>query len=805
MARTTDIKGIPAFLKRTGKFCVWKYENQKGRKGKTKVPYDPATGRMARTNDPSTFYDFATALDAYVSGGYDGLGILTGNVGAIDIDKCFREDGSVNDVAKTVLGMLPNAYFEKSPSGKGLRGFFLLPEGFIWDKSEYYINNQKKGLEVYAPGASNRFVTVTGDKYREGDVSEDAEGLKKVMDGLMKRASRKKNPNLIDPKSYLTDAQVIEKASNSEAGDKFSDLYAGKWDERYGSQSDADMALCDILAWWCGADAEQVDRIFRTSGLMRDKWDRDTGGATYGAITIGNAIAGLESVYVPMVGRTTAEEDFGDLTADERPPYRPATWLLEKELSEYRPHADPRYGGGEIGMGALFADYFEGIARYDADRGVWMVYDGKAWNIDKGRLGVMYLAKVLATRLALYANGLGKGHEDFVATVRELQSRRKRRSMVDDASDEHPIGNAAFDSNPYYFNCANGTLNLETGEFHEHRAEDFITKASPVTYDPKAGQGRWGRFVHEIMDGKPEVARYFQKAVGYALSGDTSQECLFLMFGPTTRNGKTTAINTLLDVMGDYGRMSKPELLATAYAKVPNADGPSESVARLKGARFVGISEMERRLKLNASLVKQLTGNAVITARFLHENSFEFHFQGKIFIDTNYLPDATDPTLFDSGRVKVIPFMRHFEDWEQDKGLKAKLDEPEERSAVLNWCLEGYRLFKAEGLNPPEAVEKATQTYKEESDLVLLYASQALKSEKGKELRTSAVYRGYKEWCSENGYRYDSMKIFGKSLIKKYTIERRRPWDSKDGGDKSTFINDVTWANDEIGEDLVPE
>lgn len=804
MARTTDIKGIPGLLKQTGRFCVWKYEQVSGRKGKTKVPYDAGTGRRARTDDPSTFRDFATAVEAYVAGGYDGMGILTGNVGAIDIDKCLREDGTASDTAQAVLGMLPKAYFEKSPSGKGLRGFFLVPDGFVWDKLEYYVNNQKKGLEVYAPGAGNRFVTVTGHAYRDGDIAEDEEGLRKVMDGLMKRQSRARNRNLVDPKSWLTDEQVIEKASSGENGEKFSDLYAGRWEDRYGSQSDADMALCDILAWWCGADTEQVDRLFRASGLMRDKWDRDTGGTTYGMITIGNAIAGLESVYTPMVGRTTAEEDFADIPDADRPPYRPATWLISKEVSDYRPQADPRYGGGEIGMGALFADYFKDIARYDADRGVWMVYDGKAWNMDKGKLGVMYLAKVLATRLALYANGLGKGHEDFVRSVRDLQGRNKRKAMVDDACDEHPIGNSSFDASPYLFNCANGTLNLQTGEFHEHRAEDFLTKVSPVDYDPSAGTGRWGSFVHEVMDKDPAVARYFQKAVGYALSGDTSQECLFLMFGPTTRNGKTTAINTLLDVMGDYGRMSKPELLATAYSKVPNTDGPTESVARLKGARFVGISEMERRLKLNASLVKQLTGNAIITARFLHENSFEFHFEGKIFIDTNYLPDATDPTLFDSGRVKVIPFMRHFEEHEQDKGLKAKLDEPRERSAVLNWCLEGYRLYKAEGLVPPDAVARATETYKEESDLVLLFASQALRAEKGAELRTSAVYRAYKDWCSENGYKYDSMRVFGKSLMKKHTIERRRPWAAGDGGDKTTFINDVAWASEDFDEDLVP-
>ena len=99
MARTTDIKGIPGLLKKTGRFCVWKYEQVSGRKGKTKVPYDAGTGRRARTDDSGTFRDFATAVEAYVSGGYDGMGILTGNVGAIDIDRCLLMRENAHDDA----------------------------------------------------------------------------------------------------------------------------------------------------------------------------------------------------------------------------------------------------------------------------------------------------------------------------------------------------------------------------------------------------------------------------------------------------------------------------------------------------------------------------------------------------------------------------------------------------------------------------------------------------------------------------------------------------------------------------------
>ena len=280
---------IPDALKRNASFCVWKLEKRSGRP--TKVPYDPKTRNMARTNDPSTFADFNTAMKAYAIGGWDGIGYrVSEGIGAIDIDHCIREDGSLNDVAASILGIFPSAYFEKSPSGTGLRGFFKLSPDFAYDKTVYYINNRKHGLEVYLPGVTNRFVTVTGDMFKEGTVERNDDALRSLLETFMKRSTRVSSKT-VEPCSYLDDDGVIAHASASESGDKFKALYAGNWEEGYDSQSDADMAFVSMLAFWCGNVEEQIDRIFRSSGLMRDKWDRMTGDSTYGQITIRNAVS----------------------------------------------------------------------------------------------------------------------------------------------------------------------------------------------------------------------------------------------------------------------------------------------------------------------------------------------------------------------------------------------------------------------------------------------------------------------------------------------------------------------------------
>ena len=299
-------------------------------------------------------------------GGWDGIGYrVSEGIGAIDIDHCIREDGSLNDVAASVLSFFPDTYFERSPSSTGLRGFFKLSPDFAYDKTVYYINNRKHGLEVYLPGATNRFVTVTGDVYRPGTVSRNDDALQSALDTFMKRKTRIESGSSVEPVSYLSDEQVISHASNSESGEKFRALYEGRWEEGYDSQSDADMALVSILSFWCGNVEEQIDRIFRSSALMRDKWDRMTGDATYGQITIRNAVSTNSVIYTPIHDTASAEEEFDTVTdeAEAHAAFTPDLSHINLTIEEMKPHTNARYQRDEIGIGNIFADYYKPIAR----------------------------------------------------------------------------------------------------------------------------------------------------------------------------------------------------------------------------------------------------------------------------------------------------------------------------------------------------------------------------------------------------------------------------------------------------------
>ena len=242
-------------------------------------------------------------------------------------------------------------------------------------------------------------------------------------------------------------------------------------------------------------------------------------------------------------------------------------------------------------------------------------------------------------------------------------------------------------------------------------------------------------------------------------------------------------METFLRLMGDYGKTARPETIGTRFQQ--NSNAPSEDIARLNGARFVNISEPDKKLTLSAALVKSLTGNDTITARFLHENSFEYRPQFKMFINTNYLPQITDLTLFSSGRIKTIPFERHFEEREQDRSLKETFAKPESLSGILNWCIEGLRMLEAEGFSEPQAVRAATAEYEHNSDKMALFMEECLEAAPAAMERTSQVYSVYQGWCNENGFHAENVRNFRSLLAGYATVERRRPYL---GGEKTTVL-----------------
>ena len=331
---STNIEKLPSYLKQNGLFCLWKYEKRDGRR--TKVPYNPNNPQYgARSCDRSTFADLNTA--AAHAAGFDGLGIgVFDSIAGIDIDHCVRSDGTLNAMAKEIVEAM-DTYTEISPSGTGLRILFLAPE-YSYEKEKYYIKHDF--LEVYIPGMTNRFLTVTGNTIRDMEMLNRSDRLQPILDKYMKRPQPKTKAKPATPATPLTlsDNELIAKASAAANGAKFTALWNGDI-SGYLSQSEADQALCNILAFWTGNDAARIDSLFRQSGLMRNKWDERRSGSTYGADTIENALNKTTEVYnsTPQA-KPERKYKFPDIPAEE--PTQDKTAPVEqpaKELEEIQP------------------------------------------------------------------------------------------------------------------------------------------------------------------------------------------------------------------------------------------------------------------------------------------------------------------------------------------------------------------------------------------------------------------------------------------------------------------------------------
>jgi uncharacterized protein (DUF927 family) len=268
-------------------WCVWRREERGGKP--TKVPYNPMTGQRAQTDDPSTFSTFDIADEAFrIYGNYDGVGIRVSNgFSAIDIDHCIT-DGELSDLAKDICKKI-NSYTEKSPSGTGLR-IIVKGEDLSYDRSKYYLKNPNNGVEFYVSDMTNRFMTITGNTLIRQEVRHvEYDELLDFLDQYMSR-QKSKAP------SRLSDEQIISKASQNE---KFSALFNGDMTAYNNDHSSADLALCNILAFWTGKDAGRIDALFRKSALYRDKWERED----YRSETLRKAIDNCTDVYDPTAAR----------------------------------------------------------------------------------------------------------------------------------------------------------------------------------------------------------------------------------------------------------------------------------------------------------------------------------------------------------------------------------------------------------------------------------------------------------------------------------------------------------------------
>lgn len=401
-----------------------------------------------------------------------------------------------------------------------------------------------------------------------------------------------------------------------------------------------------------------------------------------------------------------------------------------------------------------------GALRYCDPWGRWLHWQPPAWQEDTTchveALAQQTMRELLAEAARITDDKLR------AKTLREVRaaerSSRIRGTIVEArARPGIPIQPEQLDADPWLFNCCSGTIDLRTGELHDHDPALLITKAAPCDHDPAAQAPAWQAFLARILP-DPALRDFLQRAAGYSMTGLTTEQVLLILYGAGA-NGKSTFLETLRALLGPYGQQAPPETFLDRREGIPN------DIARLRGARMVAAVEISEGRRLNEALVKRMTGGDTMTARFMRAEYFEFKPQFTPWLATNHRPEirGVDEAIW--RRIRLIPFLETIPEAERDPHLQDKLRA--ELPGILNWALDGCLAWQADGLNTPPAVAAATGEYRGEMDLIGAYLEDCCQQDPAARCRAAELYTAYVAHAKANGNDPAAAQTFGRRLAER--------------------------------------
>lgn len=753
---------IPEELRAIPKWICWRgeYDPKHPEKPK-KVPINPHTGGKASSTDPATWTTFDHAVQAGKK--YSGIGFVFDGTGyfGIDIDKrrdeldAFLSGDENNLIGEFVRTM--QSYTERSQSGTGIHILCKghLPEG----------RRRNGDIEMYDTG---RFFVCTGDMCAEyAEVTDGTEAVKALHAKYLQNVQPNTESNFVSSRiqnfgvnpANLSVDEVIEKAMRSKSGEKFTALMQGDI-SGYKSQSEADMALCNILAFWCGGDTAMMDTIYRKSGLMRPKWDRKQCGSTYGAITLEKAVKECRNAYT---GKQSEPEDYS---------IRIGNTTVKSQPMEIRSETFD-----DMGNARRLITASGNQIRYNYTDNIWLLWDGCKWAKDDTG-GIFRLCdRAVASmeqELAIYQKNADAGKENanemleaFQKHMKKSRSFNAKKAMEQETKHLVPVTAMELNRGHNLLNTPGGIVDLRTGKITECDPQKYMTMAVKCAPAETANCPRWEQFLQEIFCGDGDLVRFIQKAIGYSLTGSTAEQCVFFLLGSGS-NGKSTFVEILRHMFDSYATNVQAESI---MMRGKSGGSASSDIARLAGARFVTSAEPSEGMRINEGLLKQISGEDVVTARKLYGNEFDFTPHFKLWMSTNHKPiiRGTDDGIW--RRIRIIPFDARFDDSKKDRTLKYKL--VKELPGILRWAIDGCLLWQSEGLVMPRAVQQATDAYRAEMDVVSAFLDACCVTGRQYEENSSRLYAAYCSWAGANNEYVMSNTKFGIELSKRFRKVRK--------------------------------
>lgn len=406
--------------------------------------------------------------------------------------------------------------------------------------------------------------------------------------------------------------------------------------------------------------------------------------------------------------------------------------------------------------------------RYTPERG-WMVWAGGQWVADERGTRVQALAKETAESIFAEIHNAADllERDEIYKHARSSQRKTAIDAMQWLARSEPdiPAKLTDFDRDPFLFNVKNGTLDLRTGELQEHRRENLITNLADVVFDREATAELWDGFLWRVIDQNEELYGYLKRFVGYLLAGDTSEQVVHFLYG-LGANGKTVFCEIIRRLLGTYSVVASPDIImARKYSGIPN------DIARLRGMRAVLMNETSQGARFDEAKLKDLTGGDSLTARFLHQEFFDFTPTHRLIIRGNHKPAITGQDDGIWRRLRLVPFTVSIPPDEQDKHLLQKLTA--ELSGILNWAIEGCLEWQREGLKPPEIITEAVRAYREESDVLGRFIAEHCEVRKLAQVKAGIFFSAYQSYCERASEKWvPSRDLPGEMLRRGFTRKR---------------------------------
>lgn len=720
---------VPHELRSTAAWGLWRYVAVPGRVKPKKVPFT-VQGYRADTTKPSQWTTFNEALSVCNNGGgYDGIGFLLTkeNVYAgIDIDNCVK-DGVISPEVRELLEKY-NSYAEFSPSGSGIKIFLATR----WRPGPGAKQGLKRSnIELYF---SERYFTVTGNHVPGTPVS-----INDCTDQIQQL--------------YFEMIGVNELAVTGKLDITREELPEGF----LGDVRSRDARLADRIESERGAlqsGAEVVDKLYSGSEPQVDRNRND--------MYIANWLLGHGYSPGIVLSVLTHPKWFsGSKSRQQGKGYAERTIAnAARAISERRrklPEAQKLYT--EQGNAELLIENYGANLRYCDGKGGWLIWNGHYWCPDETYLVNQYLHASMRSMV-------GKKQNDDAAFKWAVTSQKYRIQhdslQIAKTLEGVSMPAEAFDSLAHTrmkLPVENGVIDLESGELLPHDRMYYFTRICPVKYDPAATCPMWLEAL-DLWLPDAELRKFVRRAAGYTLTGDTSEQVIFFLYGPG-HNGKSTFIQVMQGILGQFCKRIPTEAVASQrHGSVGTLR--EQAAARLQGARMGVTSEVDRNSTLAEGFLKDFTGGGSVSTKVLYKDIGETHPTAKLFFDANHRPRVFAFT--DDAHADLDAFWRRFREvpWTVQVPPERRIKDfhnvllTQEASGILNWALEGCMDWQQHGLPAPEAVKEANREYRNEMDLLRPFIDEWLEAVIDGSKATIAkreLHGAYKRFCQDEGER----------------------------------------------------